>query len=223
MKILKLKIPCHYCKKPIAVSVPEKGLKEWESGKHVQDAFPKLSPELREMFISQTCPKCWDEMFGIEEEGNPANKDFLFDDAVRIAEYRFKKPYRKFSADEIKYLHRLYGKADDDRISLKVYPATSAATDDATDDYTDDILLPSGADTKEIVMNDFVAANPKKRKKNPKKPGLGIDRYVKTKADEMKKRRAVRSTQRKFKMKEKDFGPRQWAYATATLIRIKNI
>lgn len=34
----------------------------------IQEVFPDLSPEHREMFITGFCPKCWDEIFGDEEE-----------------------------------------------------------------------------------------------------------------------------------------------------------
>ena len=34
----------------------------------IQEVFPDMSPEHREMFITGYCPKCWDEIFGYEEE-----------------------------------------------------------------------------------------------------------------------------------------------------------
>jgi hypothetical protein len=35
---------------------------------HVQDVFPNLGKEEREVMISGTHPKCWDEMFAESEE-----------------------------------------------------------------------------------------------------------------------------------------------------------
>lgn len=36
----------------------------YENGAYVQDAFPDISPAIREMFISRICGVCWDEIFG---------------------------------------------------------------------------------------------------------------------------------------------------------------
>lgn len=34
----------------------------------IQEVFPDMRPEHREMFITGLCPECWDKMFGYEEE-----------------------------------------------------------------------------------------------------------------------------------------------------------
>ena len=34
----------------------------------IQNIFPEISSELREMFISRICPDCWNEIFGEHEE-----------------------------------------------------------------------------------------------------------------------------------------------------------
>jgi hypothetical protein len=48
----------------------------WLNGTLVQIAFPDLTPERREwLFISGTCPVCWDTMWGDYVE-----EDFDFDD-----------------------------------------------------------------------------------------------------------------------------------------------
>jgi hypothetical protein len=39
-------------------------------GALVQDAFPFLSPDEREMLISGTHPECWTAMFGDEDDDN---------------------------------------------------------------------------------------------------------------------------------------------------------
>jgi len=40
----------------------------WKSGKFIQDAFPNMDPNHREMLITGTCQEAWDEMFPEEEE-----------------------------------------------------------------------------------------------------------------------------------------------------------
>jgi len=127
-------IPCKFCKRARKIIVAREQIEKWVKGALVQDAFPNMKPELREMFISQTCPKCWEDMFGGMEE-NPAPKDHVFDDAIRVAEHKFKKPYKKFNEAETKFAHLLYGKADDDRISLKILPDRGDALPDITPDF----------------------------------------------------------------------------------------
>ncbi len=60
-------IECFMCKEHIDVTVPTSGLAKREQGAHVQDCFPDLPAEERELFISKTCPRCWEEIFGAEE------------------------------------------------------------------------------------------------------------------------------------------------------------
>jgi hypothetical protein len=46
--------------------------RDWENKvgnkRFVQNAFPYLNADERELLISQTCGACWKEMFGDEEE-----------------------------------------------------------------------------------------------------------------------------------------------------------
>lgn len=60
-------LECFLCKQIHDVTVPTAGLAKLQLGAHVQDAFPDLPKEQRELFISKTCPQCWDEIFGVEE------------------------------------------------------------------------------------------------------------------------------------------------------------
>ena len=60
--------PCIGCLKVSEVEVSDSGFHEWHGGAHVQDAFPELSSDDREMLISGTCPKCWDEIFADEDD-----------------------------------------------------------------------------------------------------------------------------------------------------------
>lgn len=61
-------IHCTNCGRVIEVPVTEEELLSWDGEKHIQEQFPQLTPELREMFISGICPKCWNEIFPPEEE-----------------------------------------------------------------------------------------------------------------------------------------------------------
>ncbi len=58
---------CPVCGKLSWVVVEESDLFAWQNGALVQDAFPYLSAEERELFISGICSDCWDRMFGAEE------------------------------------------------------------------------------------------------------------------------------------------------------------
>lgn len=64
---------CPACKEEHAVAMRldewRNGRSMWERGAHVQDAFPRLPPEDREILISGTCPKCWNEIFGEDDNG----------------------------------------------------------------------------------------------------------------------------------------------------------
>lgn len=37
-------------------------------GAHAQDAYPELGTDWREFLISNTCPHCWQELFGGDDE-----------------------------------------------------------------------------------------------------------------------------------------------------------
>ncbi len=59
---------CPFCGKSHGVKVSAADFWEWNDGALVQDAFPYLSADEREMLISGICPTCWDKMFGGEDE-----------------------------------------------------------------------------------------------------------------------------------------------------------
>ena len=66
--IVKVSIKCTVCGKVHKICVTKRQYDEYlHSNKHIQDVFTDLAPELREMFISQTCPKCWDKLFNFED------------------------------------------------------------------------------------------------------------------------------------------------------------
>ena len=60
---------CPMCGHANEIAVNEEDYYDWSfDGALVQDAFPYLSADEREMLISGICPKCWDKLFGEEEE-----------------------------------------------------------------------------------------------------------------------------------------------------------
>lgn len=56
-------ITCQICKEMLDIKVEEKDLNSYHNGEKVQIAFPYLTAAEREMFITQYCGKCWDEIF----------------------------------------------------------------------------------------------------------------------------------------------------------------
>lgn len=54
---------CRWCRKSFIFEAPLKGVEMYRSGRvKIQDAFPTLTADQRELLISHTCPKCWDNM-----------------------------------------------------------------------------------------------------------------------------------------------------------------
>ena len=64
--MMKLDVTCVICHETHVLGVNENDFLDWQNGKHVQNAFPYLSADEREMLISGICPTCWDKMFGGE-------------------------------------------------------------------------------------------------------------------------------------------------------------
>jgi hypothetical protein len=50
---------CPECGLSGNIEVTEESLKKYKSGAHVQDAFPFLSADIREMLITGLHPNCW--------------------------------------------------------------------------------------------------------------------------------------------------------------------
>lgn len=59
--------PCIHCGKQALIEVDSDALEDYRNGALAQVAFPDMTPDEREMFITGTHPKCWDEMFGDDE------------------------------------------------------------------------------------------------------------------------------------------------------------
>lgn len=67
-----MKIPvsvvCDQCKRMFAVLVEPEDMEKWRNGALIQNAMPYLSADDRELLISKTCGKCFEELFEEEEE-----------------------------------------------------------------------------------------------------------------------------------------------------------
>jgi hypothetical protein len=65
---LSLHVECVECHRTILILCTAD---EWDAYKHgllIQDAFPNMSADEREMIISGICPKCWDVMFKEDDD-----------------------------------------------------------------------------------------------------------------------------------------------------------
>ena len=62
---------CPFCGHANEVAVNEADYWDWQDGALVQDAFPYLTADEREMLISGICPTCWAKTFGDEDEEDP--------------------------------------------------------------------------------------------------------------------------------------------------------
>lgn len=66
-----LQVTCCICNKVHTLKVTQESAIEYlypNRKRHVQDIFPYLKPEERELLISNVCPVCWDDMFPPEDE-----------------------------------------------------------------------------------------------------------------------------------------------------------
>ena len=53
---------CCVCRRWVALRVDPDDVLAFNEGVYIQDACPYLRPELRELFISQTCGACWSRL-----------------------------------------------------------------------------------------------------------------------------------------------------------------
>lgn len=64
--------PCQMCGSKTKVTMTEAQLTELRAprrhGRFIQDILYTHPPEVRELFVSGTCPKCWEKMFPKELE-----------------------------------------------------------------------------------------------------------------------------------------------------------
>jgi hypothetical protein len=63
--------PCVYCNEVKYVTVDIDGLEKYRAGAFIQDAFPRMPADVREMLISGTCPDCWERHIKPLEDEEP--------------------------------------------------------------------------------------------------------------------------------------------------------
>lgn len=63
MKQVEVVTICPFCGHVNSIFVNENDYFDWQDGELVQNAFPYLSADEREMLISGICPDCWEKMF----------------------------------------------------------------------------------------------------------------------------------------------------------------
>lgn len=56
-------IECQRCKSLSHVVLDDLAFMKWVGGMYIQDAFPKLDVDTRELLISKTCGPCFDTIF----------------------------------------------------------------------------------------------------------------------------------------------------------------
>ena len=59
--------PCTHCGSASTLTVDADGYRQWRSGAYIQEAFPDMDADTRELLVSGTHPACWTAMFGEEQ------------------------------------------------------------------------------------------------------------------------------------------------------------
>jgi hypothetical protein len=62
--ILKYELKCKSCPHTEVVKIDPLKIEEWRNGALIQDAFPNLTLDQRELLKTQTCGECWNKLFG---------------------------------------------------------------------------------------------------------------------------------------------------------------
>ena len=70
---------CPMCGKVHTVNVNDVDFQRWQAGVSIQNAFPYLSAEEKEIIMTGICPKCWNSMFLIEEEEDEDITDLMME------------------------------------------------------------------------------------------------------------------------------------------------
>lgn len=60
--------PCFHCKETTNLEVDAASYNKWKAGTFIQNAFPDLSLDEREMIQTGIHPECWDIAFPKSEE-----------------------------------------------------------------------------------------------------------------------------------------------------------
>ena len=66
--IVSRKYTCKFCGKEVTVQAEEEKFSRLGAGAHVQDVFPDLGVNYRELMISGICGECFDQIFENDDE-----------------------------------------------------------------------------------------------------------------------------------------------------------
>lgn len=58
--------PCPVCGRQHEFELDREAFEAWQTDTHIQNAFPDMSADDREILISGTCGPCWDRLWGVE-------------------------------------------------------------------------------------------------------------------------------------------------------------
>jgi hypothetical protein len=61
---MQMNVSCLSCGYKETIGVTHGQYFQWAYGEMIQNAFPELTPDQRELILTGTCGKCFDEMFG---------------------------------------------------------------------------------------------------------------------------------------------------------------
>lgn len=82
---MKITVTCPQCGQQFSKEFDTTKVNRVVFGKLVQDVFPELTPEERELyFISHICPMCWDSLFGVEEDIETDYPDDYIEDLIEL-------------------------------------------------------------------------------------------------------------------------------------------
>lgn len=76
---MKIEAVCCQCSKVEVLEVKRTQYEAWKKGAFIQDAFPHLNADERELLISGICGECFDKMFS-EEDSDVCPDCLPFDD-----------------------------------------------------------------------------------------------------------------------------------------------
>ena len=68
MKDMTFERPCVFCGKVHSIDLMEYEFNLWREGTLIQEAMPDTSVEDREFLISGICPKCQEDIFGVNDD-----------------------------------------------------------------------------------------------------------------------------------------------------------
>lgn len=61
---------CDMCKRRTVIAVDRLALIAWENGRLIQDVWPEISADIREVLMTGFDPRCWESLFPDLEMGN---------------------------------------------------------------------------------------------------------------------------------------------------------